>query len=164
MSYVSTVATLSRKNVCVQLLWSAENVALPAFAHATRAAVRRAAVELGGRRDQSISPARRAHSSKAAATACGGRTGQTRRTDGRTPDSCIDLAAYNTMLGGNFCIFFAPSLKADWTAALCVTCNFDRLHRVQKCHLLFSCRAPTKTDQHQWNVTQHKWKSINSAC
>ena len=121
MSYVSTVATLSRKNVFVQLLWSAENVALPAFAHATRAAVRRAAVELGGRRDQSISPARRAHSSKAAATACGGRTGQTRRTDGRTPDSCIDLAAHNNMLGGNFSIFFCAVAESRLNG--CTLCH-----------------------------------------
>jgi len=47
---------------------SADNVALPAFA-----AVRRAAAALAGRRDRSISPARRAHSSKPAAAASSGR-------------------------------------------------------------------------------------------
>ena len=42
---------------------------------------------------------RRAHSSKPAAAACGGRMGQTDkrtdgRTDGRTPDSCKDSAPH----------------------------------------------------------------------
>ena len=51
----------------------ADNVALPAFARRTQ---------------QSIDiPVRRAHSSKPAAAACGGRMGQTVR---RTPDRCID--------------------------------------------------------------------------
>ena len=55
------------EQVCVQLPTSADNVTLLAFAAAERrAAVRRVI-------DRSISPARRAHSSKPAAAICSGR-------------------------------------------------------------------------------------------
>jgi len=68
----------------------ADNVALPAIARRCCS-------------NRSISPARRAHSSKLVAAACGGRIGQTdrqtdRRTDGRTPDSCIDPAPHTMLL------------------------------------------------------------------
>ena len=68
VSKIANISTVScnptrSEQVCVQLPTSADNVALPAFA----AAVDR-------------SPARRAHSSKPAAAACGGRMlGQTDR-------------------------------------------------------------------------------------
>ena len=67
----------------------ADNVPLPAIARRCCS-------------NRSISPARRAHSSKLVAAACGGRIGQTdrqadRQTDRRTPDSCIDPASH-TML------------------------------------------------------------------
>jgi len=55
------------QQVCVQLPTPADNATLLAFA-----AERRAAAAPGGRRDRSISPARRAHSSKPAVAACGG--------------------------------------------------------------------------------------------
>jgi len=54
--------------VCLQLPTSADIVTLLAFA-----AERRAAAAPADRRDQSVSPARRAHSSKPAAAACSGR-------------------------------------------------------------------------------------------
>jgi len=60
------------KQVRLQLPTSADNVALLAFAAACRAAVRRAAAAPGGGRYRSISPARRAHSSKPAARCCNG--------------------------------------------------------------------------------------------
>jgi len=55
------------QQVCVQLPTPADNATLLAFA-----AKRRAAAALGGRCDRSMTPARRAHSSKPAAAACGG--------------------------------------------------------------------------------------------
>ena len=85
----------SMKQVCVQLPTSADNVALPAFAAARRAAAR---LLLGaGRAAIDRSHGRRAHSSKPAAGACGGRMAQTdRQTDGGTPDRCIDSAPHTT--------------------------------------------------------------------
>ena len=55
-----------------QLPTLADNVTLLAFAAARRAVVRRAAAVPGGRRCRSISPGRRAHSSKPAAVPCSG--------------------------------------------------------------------------------------------
>jgi len=74
--------------VGVQPPTSANNVALPAFA-ATRRAVVRLLLSAGINR--SISPDRRAHSSKIAAAACGGRMGQ---TDRRTPYRYRDPASH----------------------------------------------------------------------
>jgi len=62
-----------KEEVCVQLPTSADSVTLLAFAAERRAAVRRAAAAPGGRHDRSISPARRAHSSKPAARCWSGR-------------------------------------------------------------------------------------------
>ena len=72
---VKPLCVYLRYDVCVQLPTSADSVTLLAFAAERRAAVRRC---------RSISPAWRAHDSKPAAAACGGRMmGQTdRRTDG----------------------------------------------------------------------------------
>jgi len=57
-------------------------VALPAFAAACRAAAR--LLLSAGQQSTDISHARRAHSNKPAASACGGRMGQTdEQTDGR---------------------------------------------------------------------------------
>ena len=72
------VAAVKMKfTVCYELRTSAANVALPACVAARRAAApwRRPCS------NRSISPTRRAHSSKPAARCCSGRTGQ---TDGRT--------------------------------------------------------------------------------
>jgi len=73
------VAAVKMKfTVCYELPTSAANVALPACVAARRAAApwRRPCS------NRSISPTRRAHSSKPAARCCSGRTGQTdRRTD-----------------------------------------------------------------------------------
>ena len=75
----SATVRYRRRQIYAQLPTSADNVALPAFAVAHSAAVRRPCSS------RSISPARRAHSSKPAAAACGGR-----QTDRQTPDSYID--------------------------------------------------------------------------
>ena len=67
-------STERKKQVCVQLPTSAENVSLPAFAagcHAVRCGCCRAPGS-----NRSISPALRAHGSKPIA-ACGGQLGQT---------------------------------------------------------------------------------------
>ena len=68
-------AIQTKTNLCSAS--SADNVALPAFAAAHRAAVRRPCSS------RSISPARRAHSSKPVTAACGGR--QTDRQTDRRP-------------------------------------------------------------------------------
>ena len=73
------------KSVFVQLPTSADNVALPAFAAVPCGA---AAADRRPCRSRSISPARRAHSSKPAAVAGDG------RTDRRKHDSCIDPARH----------------------------------------------------------------------
>ena len=64
-----------KKQVCVQLPTSAENVSLPAFAAGCHAVRCGCCWEPGSNR--SISPALRAHGSKPIAAACGGQLGQT---------------------------------------------------------------------------------------
>ena len=70
----SATVRYRRRQIYAQLPTSADNVALPAFAAAHRAVERRPCSS------RSISPARRAHSSKPAAAAA----------DRQTPDSYID--------------------------------------------------------------------------
>ena len=94
------------KQVCVQLLTSADNVTLLAFAADRRAAVdmdRKAVAPAADApcSNRSISPARGAHSSKPAAHCCSGR--QMKQTDGRTPYRYRDPAAYyaSDVINGN---------------------------------------------------------------
>ena len=68
-------STKQKKQVCVQLPTSAENVSLPAFAAGCHAVRCGCCWEPGSNR--SISPALRAHGSKPIAAACGGQLGQT---------------------------------------------------------------------------------------
>jgi len=73
----SATVRYRRRQIYAQLPTSADNVALPAFAAAHRAVERRPCSS------RSISPARRAHSSKPVTAACGGR--QTDRQTDRRP-------------------------------------------------------------------------------
>jgi len=59
VNYETEKTTKLQEQFCVQLPTSADNVALPAFATA-----RRAAAAYGARRDRSINPLRLAYSSK----------------------------------------------------------------------------------------------------
>jgi len=79
----SATVRYRRRQIYAQLPTSADNVALPAFAAAHRAVERRPCSS------RSISPARRAHSSKPVTAACGGRQTD-RQTDRQTPDSYRD--------------------------------------------------------------------------
>ena len=93
----------------VQPPTSADNVALPAFARRTPCCSARAAAAPGGRRDRSISTARRALSSKPTPAVRVGRTGRRdAETDGRTPNSCIDSAPH---AGGDNKNVVGPYLK-----------------------------------------------------
>jgi len=83
----------SRTNRTEQNRTSADNVALPAFAAARRAAARLMLTVGPPAVQQSIDISwPPAHSSKPAAAACGGQVGQTDRQT--VPDSCINPASY----------------------------------------------------------------------
>ena len=83
------------QQVCVQLPTSADNVALPAFAAARRAAARLLLTAGPPCSNRFISLGRRAHSSKPTAAVRGGRMGQTDgRTDGRRTDAQTYSAYY----------------------------------------------------------------------
>jgi len=96
------------KQVCVQLPTSADKVTLLAFA-----AVRRAAAALGGRRYQSISPARLAHNSNPPHRIQRSIDGTDGPTDGRAPYRHIDPAEHyaDTVSNNLTIIMFIKTLE-----------------------------------------------------